>query len=298
VTTEAVKATFPRPNRTTKYPTAVSVAVLLAVVALAGWAYVTADSSGRNWLVATYGGLLVLLVIQLASVQRRVRRFVAANAVGMAALARGELQTALDIFAAWHAQPRPPRFAAVAQHNHGWTLIRQGQLQPALDMLTNNDETKRVGLKAYGLFPTSSIDIALCYALLDRLDVAETWIVETENRAGELHPPSLGAMKAFARAVVDCRSNRCAEAARMLAEHWAEYEATLTGDVMRPLRIVRAFAIADAGPRDAGLAQTVLPAYPGEFDFLGVAWPEMASFLATNGLTVSRAAAEPVLTAN
>jgi hypothetical protein len=81
----------------------------------------------------------------------------------------------------------------------------------------------------------------------------------------------------------------------MLDEHWSEYEATMTGEVFRPVRIVRAFAITAAGPRSAGNAETIRPAYPGEFDFLGVGWPEMETFLATNGLTVSRAA-EPVLT--
>jgi len=65
----------------------------------------------------------------------------------------------------------------------------------------------------------------------------------------------------------------------------------MTGEALRPLRIVRAFAIAAAGPRDHGRADAVLaaarPAYPGEYEFVGKVWPEMASFLASHGMAAS-----------
>ena len=57
------------------------------------------------------------------------------------------------------------------------------------------------------------------------------------------------------------------------------------GETLRPLRVIRAFAIASTGPRNAGMADASLalsrPAYPGEYDFLGKAWPEMQTFLAS-----------------
>jgi hypothetical protein len=138
------------------------------------------------------------------------------------------------------------------------------------------------------MFPTSAVDIALDYALLGDIAAAEKWMAEVEKRANDLSVPSLPAMKAFARSVVDCRTGRCAEAARNLDERWPEYEGILTGETLRPLRIVRAFAIAAGGPRDAGLAETVIaaarPAYPGEYDVLGMAWPEMATFLVTHAI--------------
>ena len=51
---------------------------------------------------------------------------------------------------------------------------------------------------------------------------------------------------------------------------------------------MNAFAIAALGVRNAGMAEAAIhgikPAYPDELTFLGVAWPEMAGFLAANSL--------------
>jgi hypothetical protein len=73
-----------------------------------------------------------------------------------------------------------------------------------------------------------------------------------------------------------------------LDERWHEYEALLTGDIVRHLRVVRAFARAAAGPREAGTAAMDLasarPAYPGEYALLAAEWPEMAAFLAAHEL--------------
>ena len=83
------------------------------------------------------------------------------------------------------------------------------------------------------------------------------------------------------------RTGRPEDAAKLLDEGWAGYEASVTGDVLRPLRVVRAFAHA-SGPRAGGVAEAALPtlrpAYPGEYAFLGARWPEMAAFLASHEL--------------
>lgn len=44
--------------------------------------------------------------------------------------------------------------------------------------------------------------------------------------------------------------------------------------------------MAAAGPREAGAAASLVsrPAYPGEYDWLAVEWPELAAFLATHDL--------------
>jgi hypothetical protein len=88
--------------------------------------------------------------------------------------------------------------------------------------------------------------------------------------------------------IVDCRAGESEKALTDLADNWIKYEAHLTGLGLRPLRIVRAFATAAAGPRSAGVAEAALaglrPAYPGEYVYLGQAWPEMAQFLATHQL--------------
>lgn len=232
---------------------------------------------------------VVLIAVQIIRLTRQAIRFIPENAKASAALARGDLKVARDIL--WQSAERTSssQVSAIARHNLGWTLMRQGELQQAIDVLTDNEERNQAALKSARMYPTSAVDLALDYGLLGDLEAAEKWMTEVERRATALSNPTFPAMKAFARAVLDCRAGRCSDAARMLDERWAEYEATLTGETLRPLRIVRAFAIAAEGPRNAGMAETAIamarPAYPGEYDFLGVAWPEMELFLASHQLT-------------
>lgn len=249
-----------------------------------------AGSQAWIWVLALVVGFVIAGTINAISLRRQARRFTAENVLGVAALARGDLKQARELFWQWAEGTRSPHVSAIARHNLGWTLMRQGELQHAIDVLTDNEDRNERALKTLGMLPTGAVDLALCHGLLGMLEGTEKWMAEAEQRVNELTcTPTVPAMKAFARAVLDCRDGRCADAARMLDEHWADYEATLTGDTLRPLRIVRAFAIAAAGPRDAGLAESAFamarPAYPGEYDFLGTAWPEMAAFLVSHQLT-------------
>ncbi|MDB4964280.1 MAG: hypothetical protein JWP01_4279 [Myxococcales bacterium] len=270
---------------------------LCALVSLVAWGiYVQARPGARFPTLVVLIGLsvvpVILFIAQMIRLTRQAIRFIPVNAKGSAALARGDLKVARDIFWQSAEQTSCSQVSAIARHNLGWTLMRQGELQQAIDVLTDNEDRNRAALTSARMYPTSAVDLALDYGLLGDLDAAEKWMTEVERRATELSNPTLPAMKAFARAVLDCRAGRCSEAARMLHERWAEYEATLTGETLRPMRIVRAFAIAAEGPRSAGLAETAIamarPAYPGEYDFLGVAWPEMKRFLASHQLTRAR----------
>lgn len=96
-------------------------------------------------------------------------------------------------------------------------------------------------------------------------------------------------MMALLRAVIDCRRGRAADAMVSLEHAWNEYEAAMTGEILRMMRVVRAFACAAGeGPRHQGQVERVLgdlrPRYAHEFVFLGGAWPEMAAFFAANQL--------------
>jgi hypothetical protein len=138
---------------------------------------------------------------------------------------------------------------------------------------------------------TCAADIAFCFALLGDFTNARSWLALAERRTQgqRVAPASVGGTKALARAVLDCREGRALVSASMLDDDWPQYEATLTGSLLRPLRIVRAYARAIQGPREAGIAETQLLTmranYAGEFDYLGAAWPEMAAFLASHQLT-------------
>ena len=237
-------------------------------------------------LVATFIGVMAVNMIRF---RRELLRYNRDAIAGLAALARGDLKRAHDTFWAWAERTQVPSIAALARHNLAWTLMRQGNLPQAIAVATDNDDRNSGVMTEIGLFPMSGADLALYHALQGDTVAAEQWMTKTEQRSRLLTVTSTAAMKAYARAVLDCRAGKHEDAARQLDEHWAEYEAMSDGAVLRPLRIVRAFAIAASGPRSAGIADTMIalsrPVYPGEYDFLGVAWPEMAAFLASHGLS-------------
>ncbi|HEY5946614.1 MAG TPA: hypothetical protein VIV40_14025, partial [Kofleriaceae bacterium] len=212
-----------------------------------------------------------------------------ANNDGIAMLARGDLVAARQLLFHWSECCQWRGGAALARHNLAWTMMRQGEIAPAIDVLLDNERLHRDAFKQVSLAGTSAIDLALDYALLGDTAKAEASFAEAERRNSEPSMATLPAMKLFARAVIDCRIDRCSDAARYLDEHWAECEALLTGGTLRPLRVIRAFAHSAAGPRNAGLVDAALanmrPAFAGEFTFLGVAWPEMATFLAAHQLS-------------
>ena len=230
--------------------------------------------------------LVVILGTGSAFALRHWRRAQVEINGAVAAGSRGQLDLAYETYARW-IESSNPALSALARHNLGWTLMRQGRLEEALAVISNNDWAHERDLKRMSLHGTSSVDLSLFCALLGKIEDAESWLQVTEQRAATANP-SLPAMKVFARAVLDCRRERCEDAARLLDEQWPECEAALRGSELRPLRVVRAYAHAAGGPRNSGVADHLLassrPVYDGEYDFLGVAWPAMQSFLLSHRL--------------
>jgi hypothetical protein len=180
---------------------------------------------------------------------------------------------------------------ALSRHNLAWTLMRQGDLKYAIVMGQNATQRYPRELEAMSMLLTTEADLALFHALLGDIDAAEKGMARLGLRRHLTPNSAFPGMSTITRAVIDCRSGRAGDAARVLDENWAMCESSLTGDVVRVARVVRAFAIASADSRDAGKADLQLvnarPAYRGEYDFLGKAWPEMQTFLLTHDLATS-----------
>ncbi|MFT3692096.1 MAG: hypothetical protein QM831_03075 [Kofleriaceae bacterium] len=274
----------------TRSPNAATVRTIATIAAMLGFtAYTAMLSPPLGFGVGTF--YFVFLTWSTLKVRRHYQEFNSACSRALADLARGKLESARETFSEWARITKQPVVAAVSRHNLAWTLLRLGRLDDSRKLFVDNDRRYGHSLATNLLFGTSGVDTALVHALLGDIATAEKWYAAAEQRRSLPSRPSFPAMLVLTRAVIDCRAGDPAKAARLLDEQWLECEVSMTGAEMRPLRVIRAFAIATAGgPRDAGLADHLIAAvrpiaYANEFTFLGVAWPEMEAFLAAHFTT-------------
>ena len=240
-------------------------------------------------LLGIGGGVFLTYVVGCTALaMRRMRRFATENNLALGALGRGELANAREVFARW-ARSNDDAVSALARHNLGWTLILEGRAGDAVTILEDAALYHQRALTHQSQLPTTRVDIALCHALLGDLDRADAWYAKADEPVKAPPRPTFKGMMAIVRGLIDCRRERAAEAMVSLEQAWAEHEATMSGETLRMMRVLRAFACAAAdGPRNQGLVERVLgdmrPRYAGELAFLGGTWPEMATFLATHRL--------------
>jgi hypothetical protein len=240
-----------------------------------------------GWVLG--GGFIAVVagfVIWIRWHNRAVNRFNTESQVALGQLARGELdQAAAGFDALAQKWKRPRSLHVVARHNLAWTLVRKGEHKRAIEVYTS---LERAAGDSGAIWQTMPTHLALASALAGDLDAAERWLTEArkrvESQGGDTR--TIEGLIAFARAIVECRRGRAAEAARALEAGWREYESHLAGEILRPMRVVRAYAItASEGPRGGSVDFLLLPLRGGpggELAFLGVAWPEMAAFLASH----------------
>jgi hypothetical protein len=242
-----------------------------------------------NALKVAGGGLALFAAVALVTVvmaRASFRRFKPASEEGLSALARGELDRAARIYTPW-TRRGVSALRCVARHNLASVRLRQGDLAGAIALLIDNES----GPLERGLGGPSAAQLALCLALAGELERAAEWCAEADARLGDRGAGR--AVGALARAVVDCRSGKVEAVVRELERIWPDVEGHLRAADVRPLVVVRAFALAVAeGPRAAGVSAAILgdlrPRFSGEFDWLGGSWPEMRTFLAAGGLTGDR----------
>ena len=109
------------------------------------------------------------------------------------------------------------------------------------------------------------------------------WLTEAE-RAGRTLAVEVARVP---EAILLCREGRFAQVVQRYSERRRAIEATLAGDDLRTMRLLRALAIskmpsASSEERDRAL-ELARPGAPGECDHLAVAWPELGAFLQDHG---------------
>jgi hypothetical protein len=219
--------------------------------------------------------------------KRQARRFVVENQTAQDAMQRGELAKAHEIWDYWSDIASNKRIMVIACHNLATIWIHQGKLAEAKKLHLENSEFELKWLERTALAKLSAASVAYTAALLGELDLAANWVAVAERRGGGPQVPNADTTVVLARVLIELRRGRTAEATKLLADNWTLLENRLSATSLRGFRVLRAFARSAEGPREAGNVHedvaAARPKYVGEYRYYGVAWPEMATFLAANG---------------
>lgn len=269
------------PGRTVR--TASSVRFQSTVI-WAGLSFVVAAVLVANGVRVGMWGVVVAVAIPLAYtalLKSRLRAYNVANAPAHAALKQGDAATAERGFAANRERFRYPRvLPRLTDFNIAQSRFRQGKLRDSMALLADVDRRGGV-LNVDGAIAAT---LAYGHALCGEVELAETWLAEGHRRYAR-YPNVPAYADIHSEVVLDLRRGRAAEVAKRLADDWRQIESTLTGERIRPLRVLRAFAVAQSSdPREAGAIAPILASLESANDvaYLGAEWPELARFIATS----------------
>jgi hypothetical protein len=222
-----------------------------------------------------------LLMWRLVAWGRASRRFNGEDTAAQTLLARGQLAEAGAQFEAMAKRYRWRSLRMAAEHSLAVVELRQGQIDRALDRLAAQVK-KPPGIVIIGdTRRTALLHLAIGYAIKGDVTAAQAWL-DAFNKM----PGPLNVRTQLAITLLELRRGNFDAVAKDLESRWRELEQQLTGDGLRPLRLLRAFAVAHLTTRDAELAPTFLqPLGAGareELMWLGAAWPELAQFIAAH----------------
>jgi hypothetical protein len=222
--------------------------------------------------------LLWVPVLHNWNIKRLVARYNREAAPAVDALHRALPAVAEPAFVALRDRYRWPRsLHTLASYNLGLARFRQGKLDDAIAALVEADQ--RGGGVTIDAALASTL--ALLHAVKGDLTLAEPWLAEAQRRyAGRATATRFPSLQS--EIAVALRRGEFDQVTGRLDRDWIEIESTSKGESVRPLRALRAFAIARAAPHDEAAAAAQLAALqprPGEFIGLTAAWPELAKFL-------------------
>jgi tetratricopeptide (TPR) repeat protein len=224
----------------------------------------------------------------ITSARRQARQFNHENLIAFDALHSGELGKAHEILDYWSDLHSNRQIRVLSRHNLATVWMQQSKLEEARKLHQDNSEYELKSLRRMGLPQLSAACVAYAHALLGELDAATKWLAIAKTRSQPPQVPNAEPTRLLVEAIVELRRGHPDVAAKLLDDNWPMIEGRVVALSLRPYRLLRAFARSAAGPREVGRAHddvdSVRPRYPSEHAFLGAQWPEMAAFLATNGL--------------
>lgn len=281
----------PRPPRSARIVPRVHwqvVATWLLVVVvggLAGGLAASGGAAGSSWLtpqraVAFTVAPVAVAVALSAALYLLARRAARWNQAGIDRLAAGQHEAAALLF---RDVARQVGFGATGAFNLGMTLLRLADVRGALGAFAAVERAGgRRGRSVLGAAVAGNL--ALCDALLGDLEAAEAWSLEARRRVQR--PGHANRLHLVAEAVALERRGHDEAAARRLAEGWGEIELTTSADLMRGIRLIRAYVVERAGgtPGEVeALLAGARPFRPGEYAWLAGGWKELEVWLALKG---------------
>ncbi len=234
----------------------------------------------RPYLTLTVIGIALVPIVWRRLHVQRVAQFNNTNKLMLETLQRNPERAAREFEQLADRYRRPAGLHRLAGYNRALALLRIGRLDEAVDVL---DAIDRAG-GVINLDSAIAGTLAYLHALCGNLAPAEAWLVEAKRRS-PTSPSKFPHL--LSEIAIDLRAGKAREVATQLEEDWAGIEHAMTGERLRPLRALRAFALAQAGgAREAGAAEPVLaalrPASYQELAYLGAKWPELDQFLRGN----------------
>lgn len=259
-----------------------------------GYAYQPSGYSG--WWIAGAVAITVAVVVGLLVwFVGGAKQYNERAAPGLEAIAEGKYAQAAEMFAQLARRYRAkPNHTAVASYNHGYALMRLGDTPAAVGVLLGVE--RNLKLTFGGARRLAAMQLARCFALAGDLDKAQRWLDATRTRpAGISDPVHDRALFEAVEGLVLCRQGKLDEARSHYEACWARFSAYLPVNQMMEVWLLRAYVIsASSTPRDAGAAEPWLRMLrstpPGALDWLTARWPELATFVVTNGLSTQQAA--------
>ena len=182
----------------------------------------------------------------------------------------------------------PAFLRRLGDYNRAFALIREGQFDTALELLSDLD--RRGGV--LNLDGAVAGAFALAHALAGHVELADDWLAETRRRYGQYKMTGFACPRspyAYPKPRSELRAGEAEVVRNRLGNEWTQLENSVTGNIFRPMRVLRAFALAQSsGPRDAAIVDSLLSALRGtstrDIEYLGAAWPEMHVFMSAHGL--------------
>ena len=247
----------------------------------------TESATGAWWGIVSAMAVFAMVVLLLRRQLRGGNKLNGKLEPGHVALADGDLGRAGEIFAAVAREYRKQTtYAAVARLSLSTALMRQGELQRAIDAAIEVERAP--GLLFGGDVRTmAAIHLGMLYALRGDVDAATRWCDDARRRLPRGQQRTLtAALLRLAEVLVLARAGKRDDAARALDRDWHRLEEALTVSSMRKAWLVRAWCAAADGARGSVEPWLTMAraGRKGELRWVGADWPELCAFLDAHDL--------------